>query len=1313
MGDFDRDGKTDWVVANGWDDNLWLYKGNGDGTSALVTILPLKGSSPIWVATADLRKTGRSDILVAEHDSNSIGVLLSNGDGTFETEQTLAVPNPDFVTAADVNGDGSPDIVAGAAGCAFVLMGNGQGAFQSAIQSCAPPNSPQAGYPAPSFTTFITFADFNKDGKLDILMSNPEIGVGMLTGDGTGHFGSPIELAVENRQIGYYFFTSAALDFNGDGCPDAAMGDVEGKVFLFAGDCAGNFKHPAAIPLDMGDVPAQLSVADVNGDGHPDLVASGMVSIWGQGASSGRLLMVALADGQGGFQHSQVYRAGDSLVGFAVGDLNGDGKPDVLAVAQNEDSLYEFLNDGSGNFGAPQGRAQLSMHGIHGSETYSYNDGVDSLPLFGDVNGDGRTDVVYIDSAVDEKTWSVAASLNLGTQGFADPIYSTINTNNTFIASNVLGDFHGNGKPDLVVTTDPGQPGGPGNVPGQVYLMQNLGGGRFGLPVAIYPHSNAGTSTFAVDLNKDGKLDLLIADIWTTPQLSVLLGNGDGTFRAPVTYSLPISGNTAYFYANDFNGDGKLDVLLYLAQNVTPCPADVVELFGNGDGTLQPPTTLFGTPGINPFALVDLNHDGRPDIVTTSGTAVETYFGQRDGTFSGPQIYTSLTDTYELDTFPVAADFDQDGNTDVLVPSQQFPAGSSFWWAQFYTASPTGTLNPTADVIPIGEVKPKWMTATMAAGEGASLVEFNNTSLSFDVLPGTTAPPFQLVLDSEAIVGGTISGAVVLNQTASTDTTVSLHTSDPALIGPNSVLIGAGSTSANFTFHVSTGINVFQVAAITGTLGSFSATAYAFDEAAITAISVAAPHLDFGVQLLNTPSAPLMVTVANNTASPLTLNNIIFNAVTGFANPDFTETDNCHAAIAPQAVCSFNVIFKPTSAVGGEVTQLDFTDPASGQQYKYFFTGTPGYPAAQLGPASLTFSAQTVGTKSTFQTAFLYDTGTISLNVSSTTVTGPFQIQNSCATVPVGTPCQILIVYAPTAAGPQTGVLTVTSNGSASPLTVSLSGTGIAIPTAALSPSSLNFPAALPGTTSTSQAITLNNTGTSALTIYSITTGFPFSQTDNCSSSLAPGASCQINVQFVAPSTNPSAGVLSINDNGVASPQQASLAGQSILFAINSTISTLTISSGGSATFPLTVSETAAYPESITLACIGAPPYATCTVNPVSVSLSNTTPVATSLSINTTSTVAYLPGLPARWKLSTGILASLWMPLFAFKWKRFRLGRMIPLSFVLAIASCGGASQSAGSGGGVRTTPPGTYNITVTGTATGVSIQKTVMLVIQ
>ncbi len=277
---------------------------------------------------------------------------------------------------------------------------------------------------------------------------------------------------------------------------------------------------------------------------------------------------------------------------------------------------------------------------------------------------------------------------------------------------------------------------------------------------------------------------------------------------------MPSTGEYANFFAGDFNGDGKPDVLLYLAQNVLPRVADVVEFLGNGDGTLQPGRLLLGTPGLPAFALLDINHDGRPDVVAPDqnifSPAITIYFGQSDGSFAGPQTYNSLattTNAIGVIQVPIAGDFNLDGNADVLVPlNLQSPDGSYYWWAQFYTTNQAGTLIPTANIFPIGEVKPLWMTAAMDASGASSLVEFNNTSLSFDVLPGTTAPPIQL-FQSEEIVGGTLNGVVALNQTASTDTTVTLQTSDSALGGQNSVLIPAGSNTANYTLYASSNIN--------------------------------------------------------------------------------------------------------------------------------------------------------------------------------------------------------------------------------------------------------------------------------------------------------------------------------------------------------------------------------------------------------------------------------------------------------------------------------------------------------------------------
>jgi hypothetical protein len=1328
MGDFNGDGKMDWVVANGFDDNLWLYRGNGDGTSAIPTILPLKGSSPLWVVTADLRKLGRSDIIVAEHDSDSLGVLLSNGDGTFQPEQGLSVySNPDFVTVLDVNGDGFPDIVGGGLGCASVLFGDGKGNFQPQITSCSQ-NITMDGSQPPDFTTFLAFADFNADGKLDLLISNPTNGVEMMTGDGLGHFSSPVRIVSGSTLVGgeYYFFTSTVIDFNGDGCPDAAVGDWSGKVFLFAGDCAGNFKHPASLTLMVGDVSAQLSVADINGDGHPDLVASGLFMPFSDGASSGHMLMVSLGDGQGGFQHAQVYRGGDGLIGFTVGDLNSDGKPDVLAVAQNEDGLYEFMNDGTGGFGTPQGRSQFSIHGGNSQETFPFNTGGDFEQLLADVNADGKKDIIYIDYAYLEKTYSAATSLNMGAQGFLDPVFSPINTDNSQVTSDALGDFHSTGQPDLLVATDPGQPGGPAaSGPGNVYLMQNLGSGKFGAPSIVFPHANYATTMASVDLNNDGKQDLLISDPENPSgtQLFALLGNGNGTFQAPVSYSLPSSIYQAEIFVGDFNGDKNTDVLLdFQAGNV-------VELLGNGDGTFQSPKVLFGPPGLPPFTMVDLNHDGRLDLlvqgVSSLSPQVITYFGQPDGSFAQQRSYNSFAGTNSLYlSNPPAGDFNQDGNVDVIVPLYaQTPGGSNFHWAQFYSGNSDGSLTPTSDIFSLGEVQPIWQVADMDGSGTPSVVAFNNISLSFDVMKGVPAPPIQLSLESEEIIGDILEGTVILNQPSSTDTTVTLQASDPAVGGQTNVLIPAGSTSQSFTLSVQSGFNDLQVLAITASLGNYSTTAYAFDEAVISPLTVEAPNLNFGLQPINTTSPPLTITVINNTTSAVTLTNIVFDpaAAAGFPDPDFSETDNCHTAIAAGGRCSFNTTFTPTIGNKQEVTELDFTDPVSGHVYKPVFNGTGEQAVALLTPSSLKFSSQIVGSVSATQTAFLSNSGTGVLHVSNTSVVGPFQAQNTCSTVQAGTPCQMQIVFVPTGLGSQTGTLTVTADGSTPTQTIALMGTGVAAPTMTISPNSLSFPAQVMATRSLGQQVTLTNPSTQSISIsnISITGSNTFSEEDGCPGSLAPGSSCQVSVQFAPIDGSASQGALTITDNATGSPQQVALTGQGLAFAVNSTPTSQTVKSGTSATFLLSISESAPYQESLNFSCIGLPVYASCTFSPATVNLTTTTPATTSLTISTSSAVAYEKPAVGLWPTAATIVATIGIPLLVPRRRQFGVRTMLILLFgtltTLTLISCssGASSVSGSNGGGGLSTPAGTYTVTLVGTGNSANIQQKVTLLVQ
>jgi len=142
--DFNGDGKLDWAVSNGQDNTIWIYLGNGDGTSALPTILPITGVSPTWVIQTDLNGDGKPDLVVAEVDSLTVGVFLGNGDGTFKAEVEYSVPAPPlYLVADDFTGDGKVDIAVGmigstASGPVAVLPGDGHGHLGAALYTPDP-----------------------------------------------------------------------------------------------------------------------------------------------------------------------------------------------------------------------------------------------------------------------------------------------------------------------------------------------------------------------------------------------------------------------------------------------------------------------------------------------------------------------------------------------------------------------------------------------------------------------------------------------------------------------------------------------------------------------------------------------------------------------------------------------------------------------------------------------------------------------------------------------------------------------------------------------------------------------------------------------------------------------------------------------------------------------------------------------------------------------------------------------------------------------------------------------------------------------
>src|SRR5437867_3873526 len=178
--------------------------------------------------------------------------------------------------------------------------------------------------------------------------------------------------------------------------------------------------------------------------------------------------------------------------------------------------------------------------------------------------------------------------------------------------SPVTGDFNGDGKLDLAVVG--------GYQLGTVSVLLGNGDGTFQGPVSYatgpYPYSMA-----AADLNGDGKLDLVVASNDANNTVSVLLGNGDGTFQPQVTYAM--ASRAVSVAIGDFNGDGKLDLAVNPAVN--PSGSGLVSiLLGNGDGSFQPTTdfTLPGECGGHVISMGDLNNEGRPDLFQTGHAVV-------------------------------------------------------------------------------------------------------------------------------------------------------------------------------------------------------------------------------------------------------------------------------------------------------------------------------------------------------------------------------------------------------------------------------------------------------------------------------------------------------------------------------------------------------------------------------------------------------------------------------------------------------------------------------------------------------------------
>jgi hypothetical protein len=398
---------------------------------------------------------------------------------------------------------------------------------------------------------------------------------------GTGQLATTTYL--EASGVPNSFSLTATVPGNGNTLPtgtvsfvDASNGNAALGTAALTSETGAGFAGSSLLPVASLNSGNTILTADLNGDGIPDLVILGNDTI-----------SVLLGNGDGTFT-AEPSPSTDLPGAIAVGDFNGDGIPDLaVAPAFDEGNSEVLLGNGDGTF--TNGSASLG----NGNGTVTS----DSIAV-GDFNGDGKLDLVEACTSVNEQPCNLLLILF----GNGDGTFTSSFAPLAFFGSQsmAVGDFNGDGQPDLAVTNS----GANG-----VNVFLNSHGGLSA--VSAIPATGASpTSIAAADFNGDGKLDLAVANSGSN-NVTILLGNGDGTFTAaasPATGAAPNSIAVA-----DFNGDGVPDLAVANAGT-----SNVTILLGNGDGTFRAATSPAADAGSTSIALADFNGDGKEDLVVAN-----------------------------------------------------------------------------------------------------------------------------------------------------------------------------------------------------------------------------------------------------------------------------------------------------------------------------------------------------------------------------------------------------------------------------------------------------------------------------------------------------------------------------------------------------------------------------------------------------------------------------------------------------------------------------------------------------------------------
>ncbi|MBL8828254.1 MAG: VCBS repeat-containing protein, partial [Planctomycetaceae bacterium] len=699
-------------------------------TSSIVT-----GNTPLDMATGDFNLDGLPDLVTADFQANGISVHLGTSapgaaTASFATGQSFALgASPSSLAVTDFNGDGKPDIVAVNRTPGVVLVrlntttpGSSTVTF-AATQTFSAGTNPAA----------VAVGDVNRDGLPDVIVANAgSSNVSILrnttaVGGATAAFAAAQSFGVQASP------TSVAVgDLNGDGDVDIVVGNEASDTVsvLFNSTTANSttFGFAPAGNFAVGTTPRAVAIGDLNNDGRADLVVANR----GSNTFSWLRNTGTVGSATPSFDVHQSTIVTTQVVSVLLVDQNLDGKLDVAVTSDNANSVAIFKNRTS------PGATTLDLEML---ATLPVNSNPEAI-VAADFDLDGRPDLATVSGA----SSNVVTMLNTTELPAATPTTSAQSVSTQTPVGAVSADLNGDGLPEIISAND---------VPGTISVFRNTATPGGSASFATAQDFSVGSRPLAIvvaDVNGDGRPDVAVTN-YNASSVSVLINTtapGATTFTFEPRQALTVPATPTDLVFADLNRDGLADLIVTARSNNsvnafinTTVPGDLTVSFGAETSI----TTGLGPVGV---AAADLNGDGLADLAITAYTSGEvsllrntTAVGSATASFAAVQDLTSQVGVQGI----AIGDFNRDGRADLAVTVRSAnlvsvllnttPIGSGTLSFDLPQDLPTGA-QPLAIVV--GDLDRDGIVdlATANAGDG-TLTRFMNRTVAGDSVVGFLA----------------------------------------------------------------------------------------------------------------------------------------------------------------------------------------------------------------------------------------------------------------------------------------------------------------------------------------------------------------------------------------------------------------------------------------------------------------------------------------------------------------------------------------------------------------------------------------------